>query len=101
LTLTVRGRQFSLREIPIAEQFAAPGISPTFKREPRMPYTRPVRRFYLTPPKVLTFIISLVLAILAVLAVYGHLVPLHGINGFVFLLVAYLVLAAGTLVRGI
>jgi ABC-type maltose transport system permease subunit len=66
-----------------------------------MPYTRPVRRFYLTPPKVLTFIISLVLAILALLAVYGHLAALHGINGFVFLLVAYLVLAAGTLVRGI
>jgi hypothetical protein len=66
-----------------------------------MPYTRPIRRFYLTPPKVLTFIISVVLAILALLAVYGHFAPLHAINGFVFLLVAYLVLAAGTLVRGI
>jgi hypothetical protein len=52
-----------------------------------MPCTRPVRRFYLTPPKVLTFIISLVLAVLALLAVYGNLAPL--------------LLAAGTLVRGI
>jgi hypothetical protein len=66
-----------------------------------MPYTRPIRRFYLTPPRVLTFIISLVLAVLAVVAVYGHLAALHGINGFVILLVAWLVLAAGALIRGI
>jgi hypothetical protein len=66
-----------------------------------MPYTRPIRRFYLTPPKVVTFIISLVLAVLAVVAVYGHLTALHGINGFVILLVAWLVLAAGALIRGI
>jgi hypothetical protein len=66
-----------------------------------MPYTRPVRRFYLTPPRVFTFVISVALAIVAVLAVYGHLAPLRGINGFVILLVAYLVLAAGTLIRGI
>jgi hypothetical protein len=64
-------------------------------------YTRPIRRFYLTPPKVLTFIISLVLAVVAVLAVYGHVAPLHGVNGFVFLLVAWIVLTAGVLVRGI
>jgi hypothetical protein len=36
-----------------------------------MPFTRPVRRFYLTPPKVITFIVSLLLAILAIAAVYG------------------------------
>ena len=66
-----------------------------------MPYTQPVRRFYLTPPRVFTFVISVLLAIVAVLAVYGHLAPLHGINGFVILVVAYLVLAAGTLIRGI
>jgi hypothetical protein len=66
-----------------------------------MPYTRPVRRFYLTPPRVLTFVISAVLAVIAVLVVYGHLAVLHGINGFVILLVAYLILAAGALVRGI
>jgi hypothetical protein len=65
-----------------------------------MPYTRPIRRFYLTPPKLVTFVISLVLAVVAVLAVYGHFAPLHGINGFVILMVAWLVLAAGTLIRG-
>jgi hypothetical protein len=69
--------------------------------EPSMPYTRPVRRFYLTPPRVLTFVISVVLAVLAALAVYGHLAALHGINGFAVLLVAYLILAAGALIRGI
>jgi hypothetical protein len=37
-----------------------------------MPYTRPIRRFYLTPPAVRTFVISLLLAVLALLAVYGH-----------------------------
>jgi hypothetical protein len=66
-----------------------------------MPYTRPIRRFYLTPPKVLTFVVSLVLAIIAMLAVYGHVAMLHGISGFVLLLVAWLILAAGTLIRGI
>jgi len=66
-----------------------------------MPYTRPIRRFYLTPPKLVTFVISLVLAVVAVLAVYGHFAPLHGINGFVILMVAWLVLAAGTLIRGV
>ena len=66
-----------------------------------MPYTRPVRRFYLTPPRVLTFVISVVLAVIAALAVYGHFAVLHGINGFVILLVAYLVLAAGALIRGV
>ncbi len=66
-----------------------------------MPYTRPTRRFYLTPPKLVTFVISLVLAIVALLTVYGHFAPLHEINGFLVLLVAWIVLAAGTLVRGI
>jgi hypothetical protein len=66
-----------------------------------MPYTRPIRRFYLTPPTVLTFAISVVLALLAVLAAYGHLALARGINGFVILLIAYLVLAAGALFRGL
>ncbi len=66
-----------------------------------MPYTRPVRRFYLTPPKLITFVVSLILAIVALLAVYGHFAPLHGINGFMILMTAWLLLAAGTLVRGI
>jgi hypothetical protein len=66
-----------------------------------MPFTRPVRRFYLTPPKVITFIVSLLLAILAIAAVYGHFAVFRGFNGFVILLIAYLVLAAGTLIRGL
>jgi len=39
--------------------------------------------------------------LLAVLATYGHLVLFKGINAFVILLVAYLVLLAGTLFRSL
>lgn len=66
-----------------------------------MPYSRPISRFYLTAPRVPTFAISIVLALFAVLIVYGHLTQLHGINGFVLLLVAYVVLLLGTLLRGV
>ena len=66
-----------------------------------MPYTRPMRRFYLTPPRVATFAISVVLAIVALLIAYGHVVQLHGVNGFVILLIAYAVLVAGILLRGV
>jgi hypothetical protein len=66
-----------------------------------MPYTRPIRRFYLTPPSVFTFLLSVVLALIAVLATYGHLVLFRGINSFLILLVAYLVMLAGTLFRGV
>lgn len=66
-----------------------------------MPYTRPIRRFYLTPPAVPTFVISVLLAIVAVLADYGHVPQLHSIGGFVFLLIAYVILLAGTLLRGV
>jgi hypothetical protein len=43
-----------------------------------MPYTRPIRRFYLTPPSVVTFAISVLLALVAVFAIYGHLVLFKG-----------------------
>ena len=66
-----------------------------------MPYTRPIRRFYLTPPTVPTFLISVLLAVVALLSVYGHIPQLHGIGGFTFLLIAYVVLLLGTLFRGI
>jgi hypothetical protein len=66
-----------------------------------MPYTRPVRRFYLTAPAVPTFVISVLLAVLAVFAVYGHIALLHGIGGFTLLLIAYVVLLLGTLLRGV
>jgi len=65
-----------------------------------MPYTRPMRRFYLTPPTTMTFIISVVLAVIAIMATYGHLALLKGVSSFVVLLIAYLVLLAGTLLRG-
>ena len=66
-----------------------------------MPYTRPMRRFYLTPPSIFTFVVSVVLALIAIFATYGHLVLFKGINSFLILLVAYLVLLAGALFRGI
>jgi hypothetical protein len=66
-----------------------------------MPYTRPIRRFYLTPPTVPTFVISVLLAVLALFAVYGHIAQLHSIGGFTLLLIAYVVLLLGTLLRGI
>jgi hypothetical protein len=66
-----------------------------------MPYTRPIRRFYLTPPAVPTFIISVLLALVALLAAYGHIPQLHSIGSFTLLLIAYVVLLAGTLLRGV
>jgi hypothetical protein len=66
-----------------------------------MPYTRPYRRFYLTPPALPTFVISALLALIAVLAVYGHFTLFHGISSFVILLIAYVVLLLGNLLRGV
>jgi hypothetical protein len=66
-----------------------------------MPYSRPISRFYLTAPRVPTFAISIVLALFALFAIYGHVAQLHGISGFVLLLIAYVVLLAGTLLRGV
>jgi hypothetical protein len=40
------------------------------------------------------------MALIAVLGVYGHLAILHGVNSFLILLIAYIVLAAGALLRG-
>jgi hypothetical protein len=66
-----------------------------------MPYSRPVSRFYLTPPSVPVFVISVLLALLAVFAVYGHLSILKASSAFLVLLIAYVVLAAGVLIRGV
>ena len=66
-----------------------------------MPYTRPIRRFYLTPPAVPTFVISVLLAVLALLAVYGHIPQLHSFVGFPLLLIAYVILLLGVLLRGV
>ena len=64
-----------------------------------MPYTRRIRRFYLTPPSV--FLVSVVLAVLAVLAAYGHMSIFNASYAFVSLLIAYVVLLAGILFRGV
>ena len=65
-----------------------------------MPYTRPIRRFYLTPPGVPIFLVSVV-AVLAVLAAYGHMSIFNASYAFVALLVAYGALLAGSLFRGV
>jgi hypothetical protein len=66
-----------------------------------MPYTRPIRRFYLTPPSIPLFVASIILALLAVLAVYGKMSIFNASYAFVVLLIAYLVLLVGVLFRGI
>jgi len=66
-----------------------------------MPYTRPYRRFYLTPPSVPIFFISVVLAILALLVTYGHLGIIKASYAFAMMVIAYLLLLIGVLFRGI
>jgi hypothetical protein len=58
--------------------------------------------YWLTPPTRLTFIVSVVLAILALLVHYGH-VSIPVVSAYVFetLLIGYLVLLAGNLFRGL
>jgi hypothetical protein len=63
-----------------------------------MPYAR-ARRFYLTPPSVPLFFVSVVLAILAVLVTYGHLSLIRPSYAFLVLLISYVVLAIGCLFR--
>ena len=57
-----------------------------------MPYAR-ARRFYLTPPSVWIFFISVVLAILAVLVTYGHVRLFGSSYAFLVLLIGYILLA--------
>ena len=64
-------------------------------------YSRRIRGFPLTPPSMVTFVISVVLALLAVLAAYGHLTLLKGVSSFLLLLIAYIILLAGNLLRGV
>ena len=55
----------------------------------------------LTPPKQLTLIVSLIIAIFACLVHFVHVAspPLH--SGFVLLVLAYLVLLAGNVFRDV
>ena len=63
----------------------------------------PFRRggFALTPPSVIIFVISIVLAILAMLVRYAHVsVPvINASRVFDVLAIAYVLLAAGVLIR--
>jgi hypothetical protein len=61
--------------------------------------------FPLTPPKQLTFLVSVVLALAAVVIRYlvytgVQMPPVLPTGGFLLLLVAYLVLVAGNVVEG-
>ncbi len=61
------------------------------------------RGFVLTPPSVVIFVVSIVLALLALLVRYGGVsVPIiNASRVFDVLAIAYVLLAAGVLVRGI
>jgi hypothetical protein len=70
-----------------------------------MEISMPFRRggFALTPPSVLIFVISVVLAVLALMVHYAHVsVPIiNASHVFDVLAVAYIVLMVGVLFRGI
>jgi hypothetical protein len=59
--------------------------------------------FVLTPPSVVIFLISLVLALLAMLVRYGgiHVPIINAARVFDVLTIAHILLTAGVLVRGI
>ena len=58
--------------------------------------------YWLTPPTKLTFIVSVVLVILALLVRYAHVsVPVVSAHVFETLLIGYLVLLVGNLFRGL
>jgi hypothetical protein len=55
----------------------------------------------LSAPKVITFIVSAIIAAIAAVIHYGHLDIPYVHSGFTLLLVGYLVLAAGNVLRGL
>ena len=55
----------------------------------------------LSAPKVITFVISVVLALIAAVAHYAHIALPFSRTGFTLLLVGYLVLAAGNVFRNV
>ena len=58
--------------------------------------------YWLTPPTRLTFIVSVVLVILALLVHYANVsIPVVSAHVFETLLIGYLVLLAGNLIRGL
>jgi hypothetical protein len=58
--------------------------------------------FRLTPPAQATFIVSVVIAVIAVILHYAHIaIPHWSQTNFVTLLIGYLVLLAGNLFEGV
>jgi hypothetical protein len=55
----------------------------------------------LSAPKIVTFIVSVIIAVIAAVIHYAHLDIPYVHSGFTLLLVGYLVLAAGNLLRGV
>jgi len=55
----------------------------------------------LSAPKVITFVISAIVALAAIVVHYAQIAIPHVHSGFVVLLVAYLILAAGNVLSGI
>jgi hypothetical protein len=55
----------------------------------------------LSAPKVITFIVSVIVAIIAVVIHYAHVSIPHVHSGFVVLLIGYLILVAGNVLRGV
>ncbi len=55
----------------------------------------------LSAPKTITFIIAVVVAVAAAIIHYGHIALPHVHSGFTILLVGFLILAAGNVLRGV
>lgn len=55
----------------------------------------------LSAPKIITFVVSIIIAAVAVIIHYAHISIAHVHSGFIVLLIAYLILAAGTVLRGV
>ena len=55
----------------------------------------------LSAPKIITFVVSIIIAAVAVVIHYANISIPHVHSGFIVLLMAYLVLAAGNLLRGV
>ena len=55
----------------------------------------------LSAPKIITYVVSIIVAAVAVVIHYANISIPHVHSGFIVLLIAYLILAAGNLLRGV
>jgi len=55
----------------------------------------------LSAPRIITFVVSIIIALVAVIIHYAHVSIPHVHSGFVVLLVAYAILVAGNLLRNV